>query len=76
MTETVTPEETVTRMTKIKNKVRQLPLKKIAIVAAVTTVVVIAAANKDKLCGPAYEIEIDEVTPEGERHVSMTPVND
>lgn len=71
-----TPTETVNFATKIKNKVRTLPLKKIAIAAAVTAAVVIVASNKDKLCGPSYEIEIDEVTPDGELHVQMTPITD
>jgi hypothetical protein len=73
----VTEETIASKIDELKTKVRQLPWKKIAITAAVTTVAAIAVANREKLCGSqAYELEIHEVTPEGELDVHMTPAND
>lgn len=77
-TENNTPEETVVPLVdKIKNTVRTLPWKKIAIAAAVTTVAALVVVNKDKLSGPSYEIEFTgETDSDGNAEVILTPITD
>lgn len=73
-----TPEETVVPLVdKIKNTVRTLPWKKIAIAAAVTTVAALVVVNKDKLGGQSYEIEFTgETDSDGNAEVILTPITD
>lgn len=75
-TNETTPEETTTRINDLTTKLKQLPWKKIGIVVAVTTAAAVAATLAKNCAQPVYEIEITEVTPEGELHVEMTPVTD
>lgn len=75
--ETTTEETNNSRITELATKLKQLPWKKIAIGAAVTTVAAVAVTLAKNAAQPAYELEITESSPEGDLHVELTDtVND
>lgn len=77
VTELPVNDEPVSKFAALKARVSQLPLKKIAIAAAVTTAAAIVIANKDKF-GSDESIEIGDVETldDGTQTFSITAVND
>lgn len=74
--ETPVTDEAPSKFAALKARVSQLPLKKIAIAAAVTTAAAIVIANKDKFGSDAvtYEATNIELLDDGSILADVTPV--
>jgi hypothetical protein len=69
-------EETTSRIKKINAKLKQLPWKQIALGTAAFAAGVAVVKLTQQLSEPVYDLEITEVTPDGETHVEMHAVKD
>lgn len=71
-----TATETTSRVANLKDKVRNLPWKKIAIAAAVTTAAALVVKNLNENDGPmTFEATNIEILDDGSALVDMTPID-
>lgn len=76
--ETPVTDEAPSKFSALKTRISQLPLKKIAIAAAVTTAAAIVVANREKFENKAvsYEATNLEILPDGTILADVTPIDD
>lgn len=77
MNETPIAEETTSKLGRLKDKVRQLPWKDIAITTAIITTVAVVVTHREKLAGTkTFEMISFEVLDDGSAIANIEPIND